>query len=90
MVQKGVSQEREVPVMFHPLDIFKTEADGQLLWRGAVESFAAAKERIRELAMASPGEYIMLDQNTGHRALLGISGSDPVRIMPDVSVPVGD
>lgn len=62
--------------MFH-LDIFKTEADGKLLWRGAVESFAAAKARIQELTMASPGEYILLDQNTGHRALFGISGSDP-------------
>ena len=58
------------------LDIFKTEADGQLLWRGAVESFAAAIARIQELTVASPGEYIILDQNTGHRALLHISGSE--------------
>jgi hypothetical protein len=62
--------------MFHLLDIFKAEADGQLLWRGAVESFAAAKARIKELSMTSPGEYIMLDQNTGHRALLDMSGSE--------------
>jgi len=72
--------------MFFHLDIFKTEATGQLLWRGAVESFAAAKARIQELIMVSPGEYIILDQNTGHRALLGISGSDPVRTaLPDNS-----
>ena len=58
------------------LDIFKTEADGRLLWRGAVESFAAAIELIQELTMAAPGEYIILDQNTGHRALLHISGSE--------------
>ena len=58
------------------LDIFKTEADGQLLWRGAVESFAAAIELIQELTVASPGEYIILDQNTGHRALLHIAGSE--------------
>ena len=58
------------------LDIFKTEADGQLLWRGAVESFAAAIELIQELTVASPGEYIILDQNTGHRAQLHISGSE--------------
>lgn len=66
--------------MFLSLDIFKTEADGQLLWRGAVESLAAAKARIQELEMASPGEYIILDQNTGHRTLLGIFENDPVRI----------
>jgi len=66
-------------MMFH-LDIFKTEAGGQLLWRAAVESFAAAKARIQELTKSSPGEYIILDQNTGHRALLGISGIDGVPI----------
>ena len=58
------------------LDIFKTEADGQLLWRGAVESFAAAIARIQELTVAAPGEYIILDQDTGHRALLQISGNE--------------
>jgi hypothetical protein len=29
--------------MFHPLDIFKTDPDGQVLWLCAVEDFAAAK-----------------------------------------------
>ena len=62
-------------MLFH-LDIFKTGTDGQLLWRAAVESFAAAKARIQELMMVSPGEYIILDENTGHRALLGLSGND--------------
>ena len=72
--------------MSHPLDIFKIESDGQLLWQGAVESFAAAKARILELTMASPGEYILLDQNAGHRALLGISGSNSVHLtLPDPS-----
>jgi hypothetical protein len=28
--------------MFHPLDIFRTDPDGHVLWPGAVESFAAA------------------------------------------------
>jgi hypothetical protein len=62
------------------LDIFKSEADGQLLWRGMVESFAAAIELIQEHTVASPGEYIILDQNTGHRALLHISGSGRQRV----------
>jgi hypothetical protein len=68
--------------MFLHLDIFEAKADGQLIWRDAVESIAAAKARIQELTMASPGDYIILDQNIGHRARLGISGSDPVRITP--------
>jgi hypothetical protein len=71
--------QREPPeagIMIFHLDIFKTETDGHLLWRAAVESFAAAKARIQELTTASPGEYIILDENTGHRALLGLSGTD--------------
>jgi hypothetical protein len=53
--------------MFQPLDIFKTYSDGSLLWRGAAQSLVAAKLRIQRLAMSSPGEYLILDQNTGDR-----------------------
>jgi len=35
--------------MFHPLDIFKTDPDGQVLWLCAVEDFAAAKSCIENL-----------------------------------------
>jgi hypothetical protein len=51
--------------MFHPLDIFKTNSDGSVLWRGAVDSLVAAKLRIQRLALSSPGEYFVLDQHTG-------------------------
>jgi hypothetical protein len=61
--------------MFHPLDIFKTASDGGVLWRGAVASIEAAKARIQKLALSSPGEYLILDQNTGQRVL----------VTPDVS-----
>lgn len=62
--------------MFHPLDIFKTNTDGSVLWRGAVESLVVAKLRIQTLARFSPGEYLILDQRTG----------DLLRItMPDTS-----
>ena len=52
-------------------DVFKIDPGG-VLWRGAAESVAAAKARIQELALSSPGEYLILDQNTGQR----------VRVMP--------
>ena len=54
---------------FHPLDIFKTDLDGSVLWRGAVENVEAAKARIQMLAISSPGEYLILDQKTGQRVL---------------------
>jgi hypothetical protein len=66
--------------MFHPLDIFKTDSDGSVLWQGAAETLVAAKLRIQRLALSSPGEYFVLNQHTGDR----------VSIMPDVSAPVGD
>jgi hypothetical protein len=59
----------EVP-MVPSFDILTIDADGSMFWRGAVESFVAAKARIQELAMASPGEYLIFDQNTGHRVLV--------------------
>lgn len=53
--------------MFQPFDIFKIDSDGTLLWRGAAEDFVTAKRRIEQLALSSPGEYLVLDQKTGHR-----------------------
>ncbi len=67
--------------MFDPLDIFKTYWDGSLLWRGAAENLAAAKASIKKFAVSTPGEYLVLDQNTGHS----------VRIMwPDVTSQLDD
>jgi len=39
--------------MFHSLDIFKIDPGGRVHWRGAVESFVAAKARIQKLALSS-------------------------------------
>ncbi|MCU1244014.1 MAG: hypothetical protein JWO71_4740 [Candidatus Acidoferrum typicum] len=56
--------------MFHPLDIFKADPDGTVLWRGAAENFVAARACIKKLALSSPGEYLILDQPTGQRTLI--------------------
>jgi len=53
-----------------PFDIFKLDPTGRVFWRGAVASFVAAKAHIQRLAPFSPGEYIILDLNTGHRVLV--------------------
>jgi hypothetical protein len=70
--------------MFHPLDnfdIFKTDSDGAVLWRGTAENFVAAKKRIEKLALAAPGEYLILNQRTGQRqrvrVVVEISASAP-------------
>jgi len=53
--------------MLQPLDIFKTDSEGGVLWCSAAEDLPAAKRCIEKLAHSSPGEYLILDQQTGHR-----------------------
>jgi uncharacterized protein (AIM24 family) len=57
------------------LDIFKIDPGHGVLWRGAVKSLVAANARIRMLALSSPGEYLVLDEDTGQRILVnGLRG----------------
>jgi hypothetical protein len=70
--------------MFHPLDIFRNDPDGHVLWLGAVESFAAAKARIEKLERSSPGEYLILDQITGHQVCVILGVSTPSASVADV------
>ena len=51
------------------LDIFKING-GDVLWREAVATLEDAETRIRRLALSSPGEYFILDQNTGQRTFV--------------------
>jgi hypothetical protein len=60
--------------MVPSLDIFKISGGG-VLWRDAVATLETAKARIRKLELSSPGEYFILDQNTGHRTFVTPSGS---------------
>ena len=63
--------------MVPSLDIFKIDPGRGVLWRGAVKSFVAAKARIQMLALSSPGEYLILDEDTGQRIV--VTGS---RVVP--------
>jgi hypothetical protein len=63
--------------MFQPLDIFKTDSDGGVLWRAAAEDFVSAKSCIEKLALSSPGEYLVLDQHTGNRVHVTMAASTP-------------
>lgn len=57
------------------LDIFRIDPGGRVLWCGAVKSFVAAKARIQMLAVSSPGEYLILDEDTGNRILVMLLGA---------------
>jgi hypothetical protein len=65
--------------MASSLDIFRIDPGGRVLWCGAVKSFVAAKARIQMLAVSSPGEYLILDEDTGNRILVMLLGAQSQR-----------
>ena len=60
--------------MVPSLDIFKISG-GNVIWHDAVATLEAAKARIQKFAVSSPGEYFILDQNTGQRVFVTPLGS---------------
>jgi len=48
------------------LDIFRLESCG-VLWLGSVATLERAKARAQELAVGSPGDYLILDLETGNK-----------------------
>jgi hypothetical protein len=56
-------------------DIFKKYPDGMFIWIEAVRDVEAGKERVKELATVSPGEYKLFCQNT--REVVVVENSQP-------------
>jgi hypothetical protein len=56
--------------MIYPFDIFQTETGGSVRWLEAAETLEAAKARVQELALQSPGEYMILCQKTGNKLVI--------------------
>ena len=52
--------------MIPPFDIFKVESSG-LRWMEVAADLERAKTRVKVLAASSPGEYIILNQETGEK-----------------------
>jgi len=55
--------------MTMPFDIFQIDPAG-VRWLESVASLDRAKTRIHELAVGSPGEYLLLDHKTGDKLLI--------------------
>ena len=47
--------------MIYPFDIFQTETRGSVRWLEAAKTLEDAKARVQELALRSPGDYVVLD-----------------------------
>jgi hypothetical protein len=52
--------------MMPPFDILKVESEG-VRWMEAVADLERAKARVKVLAVSSPGEYFIVNQQTGER-----------------------
>jgi hypothetical protein len=57
--------------MFHSFDIFRIEDGGHVLWQGTQESFLRATKYVQRIIMSSPGQYIILNQITGEKVVVG-------------------
>jgi len=64
--------------MFQPLDIFSTDRDGVLIWRGTAADFVAAKRFIQKLECTSPREFLILNQRTGQRQRIQVVSEQPL------------
>jgi len=55
--------------MSTPFDIFQVDRAG-VRWLESADSLDHAKTRIHELAVGSPGEYLLLDHKTGNKLVI--------------------
>jgi hypothetical protein len=56
--------------MLRPLDIFKLENDGSIVWKGIAETLENAKLSVKILAETSPGDYLIFSPATGERTVI--------------------
>ena len=57
--------------MSAPFDIFKQQPDGATYWVEGAEDLEAAKARARVLAENFPDQYIVVDNTTGEKFIIG-------------------
>jgi len=67
-----MSGRRESDMPSFSLDIFRKDAHGSPVWMDAVQDLDDARHRLRQLALALPGEYFVFDQRT-HNIVTSIS-----------------
>jgi hypothetical protein len=44
--------------------------DGNYLWKAAADTFELATSKIAQMATPSPGEYMIVSQSTGKKAVI--------------------
>ncbi len=56
--------------MPRPLDIYKFENDGTILWKGTAENMEVAKLSVTMLVKTSPGDYLIVSPATGEQTVV--------------------
>jgi hypothetical protein len=62
--------------MTAPIDIFRADANGAVLWIGAAKSVADAKAHIQSQPAVSCGEYLLFNQLTGSTLVLKLNDTN--------------
>jgi hypothetical protein len=55
--------------MAPPFDIFHPETSGSVLWLESTATLADARARVQQIAVRSPGEYLLLNQKREIKSL---------------------
>jgi hypothetical protein len=58
-------------VMNSSFDIFQMESDGSVLWQGLAPNIEEAKQRVKELQVGSPAQYMVISLRTGGKLFIG-------------------
>lgn len=56
--------------MIPPLDIFRLDSDGQLLWCAHADNSESAQQRLKILMVSEPVDYLIYSQETGHKTFV--------------------
>ena len=59
--------------MVPPIDIFRIDSDGQLIWRASADALDSAQRRVRILMTSEPGDYLIYSHETGHKTFIPAS-----------------
>jgi hypothetical protein len=62
--------------MTAPIDIFRAEANGAVLWIGSAKSVADAKAHIQSQPAISAVEYLLFNQLTGSKLILKLNDTN--------------
>ena len=54
-----------------PFDILKMQPDGSTYWVESAEDLDTAKARVRVLVKYFPGQYVIVDNATGEKIVIG-------------------